>query len=138
MEIQGIITNKVAEVSGISKTSGEPWKIASYLVNVTEPANSGTMVIDVKDGNNGRIAKLNLQNGHKYTLWLNFEAPKYNDRYFSKIVCWSAREVVLTDEDALLIAPQVEPAKTPELTPIVNEPTPVTTVHDGKIEQLPF
>lgn len=136
MEIEALVTSKVAEASGISKTSGEPWKIVSYLITITDPSNSGTMVIDVKDGNNGRIAKLNLQIGHKYKLYLNFETPRFNNRYFSKIVCWGAHEIALTEDDAIIMAPQTEPALTPELSPVVKEPAPEPVKVVGN--DLPF
>lgn len=93
MEIEGVIIKKVAESSGTSKKTGEPWKSASYTVNITNPANSGSLVFDVKDGRKNRIAELNLQPGKAYKLYLNFELNEYNGKCYNRIVCWGAREL---------------------------------------------
>lgn len=92
MEIEGIIIQKVAVNTGISKT-GEPWRSATYTCNITSPANSGSFVFDVKDGRNNRIDSLNLQPGKAYKLYIGFELNEYNGKFYNRIVCWGARDL---------------------------------------------
>lgn len=147
MEIQGIIANKVSDLKGISKQTGEPWRIASYLVTITSPSNSGTMVIDVKDGRSNKIEKLNLQVGKKYSLFINFETSCYNNRWYTKNICWGAREQVITAEDAEAIestgspAPQQNNAPATVAEPPAPAPAPEPTPEgegEGPIDDLPF
>lgn len=100
MEIQGIITAIAGVQKGTSAQTGNEWKTASYVVNIVNPTNSGSMVIDVKDGRDGRIAKLNLQVGKLYKLYIAFETNQWNGKYYNRIVCWGAREQSMTTEDA--------------------------------------
>ena len=145
MEIQGIIVNKTNDTCGISKSSGEPWRIASYLVNLSN--NSGSLVFDVRDGREGRIEKLNLQVGHKYNLRISFEANFYNGRWFNKIICFAAQEVSLTSEDAETVASSKAPApqQNNAPAPVAESPTPAPAPEptpegegEGPIDDLPF
>lgn len=112
MEIEGVIEKKVAENSGVSATTGQPWKTASYKVNITSPVNSGSMVFEVKDGMNGRIANLNLQPGKAYKLYIGFEVNEYKDKLYNRIVCWGARDLA-----NIIQAPEPAPAPGPEDIP---------------------
>lgn len=97
MEIEGIIIKNVDVKSGISKT-GEAWRVATYTANITSPANSGSIMFEVKDGRNGRIDTLNLQPGHAYKLYINFELNEYNGKNYNRIVCWGARDLANISE----------------------------------------
>lgn len=157
MEIQGIITAIAGVQKGTSAQTGNEWKTASYVVNIVNPTNSGSMVIDVKDGRDGRIAKLNLQVGKLYKLYIAFETNQWNGKYYNRIVCWGAREQSMTAEDAesiestnlvnmalngdvraankvLNMQQHIKVAEPQEPAP-ATEPTPEG---DGPIDDLPF
>lgn len=147
MEIQGIITAIAGVQKGTSAQTGNEWKTASYVVNIVNPTNSGSMVIDVKDGRDGRIAKLNLQVGKLYKLYIAFETNQWNGKYYNRIVCWGAREQSMTAEDAENFestgapAPQQNIASTTVAELPTQEPAPTTEPTpegDGPIDDLPF
>ena len=145
MEIQGIITAIAGVQKGTSAQTGNEWKTASYVVNIVNPTNSGSMVVDVKDGRDGRIAKLNLQVGKFYKLYIAFETNQWNGKYYNRIVCWGAREQSMTAEDAENIesapAPQQNNAPATVAEPPTQEPSPApepTPEGDGPIDDLPF
>ena len=145
MEIQGIITAIAGVQHGTSQQTGNEWKTASYVVNIVNPTNSGSMVVDVKDGRDGRIAKLNLQLGKFYKLYIAFESNQWNGKYYNRIVCWGAREQSMTAEDAENIESTGAPAPQQNIAPatVAEPPAPApapepTPEGDGPIDDLPF
>lgn len=89
MDIEGIIVNKVAEKSGIGAQSGEPWKRATYILNI----NGGSIVFDAVDGKDGRIARIDALIGKKCLMHLNMDAQLYNGRYYNNITSWGGHEI---------------------------------------------
>ena len=89
MDIEGIIVNKVAESSGIGANSGEPWKKASYILNI----NGGSIVFDVMDGRDGRIAKVDALIGKNCCMHMNMNAQMYKGRYYNSITSWGGHEI---------------------------------------------
>ena len=89
MDIEGIIVNKVAFSNGIGSQSGEPWKKASYILNI----NGGSIVFDVMDGRDGRIAKVDALIGKKCVMHMNMNAQMYKGRYYNSITSWGGHEI---------------------------------------------
>ena len=91
MEIDVIITEQLESQRGTNEATGEPWQRNGYVAE-TEERTPQTIVFDVWDGRDGRIARLNLQKGKKYKLFLDFDARKTKDgRWFNRINVWNAR-----------------------------------------------
>lgn len=94
MEIEGKIIDVLPERSGTSQATGEPWRIASYLLEI--PGYRPTkMMFDVSDGTQGRIERLGITKGRKYRIFFEIEAQQYNGRWFNNVRAWDARP---TDE----------------------------------------
>lgn len=96
MEFEGKIIEILDTKTGTNAQTGAEWKKISYVAQ-TEEKSPQTIVIDVWDGRDGRIDRLNLQVGQKYKLFLNFDAKKNKDgKWFNSIIVWGAR---LMDND---------------------------------------
>ena len=114
MDIEGIIVNKVAEISGIGSQSGEPWKKASYILNI----NGGSIVFDVMDGRDGRIARVDALIGKKCVMHMNMNAQMYNGRYYNSITSWGGHEIkqdAQASETDATVAPAIPEAPAPDI-----------------------
>ena len=90
MEITGIITHALPVREGTTKT-GAPWKIATYVVETVEQYPKH-LCFDVSDGSSGRIERLNIQLGEKYTIYFDIDAHSTTDgRWFNSIRAYDAR-----------------------------------------------
>ena len=91
MEFEGVIIEQLETAKGTNKETGEPWQRNRYVAE-SEERNPQTIIFDVWDGRDGRIARLNLQKGKKYKLYLSFEGRKSNEgKWFNSINVWGAR-----------------------------------------------
>ena len=90
MEIQGIIKHVLPVREGVSQNGA--WKTASYVIE-TEERYPRRMVFDVRDGRDGRIARLNIQEGKRMKVWFDVDASEYNGRWYNNVTAWDAREV---------------------------------------------
>jgi hypothetical protein len=92
MEIRGIIKKVLPERSGTSNRTGEPWRIASYVLE-TEERYPQRIMFEVSDGTQGRIARLNLQEGKVYKVFLSFDTSEYDGKVYNRISAYEAREI---------------------------------------------
>ena len=92
MEIRGIIKKVLPERSGTSNRTGEPWRIASYVLE-TEERCPQRIMFEVSDGTQGRIARLNLQEGKIYKVFINFDASEYDGKWSNRVSAYEAREI---------------------------------------------
>lgn len=90
METEGIITHVLPERSGESQRG--PWRFASYVLETVEQYPKH-MTFDVSDGDSGRIARLNIQQGKRYHVWFDIDANEYNGKWYNHIRAYDAREV---------------------------------------------
>lgn len=131
MDITGILVKKVAERTGISPKSGQPWKIAEYLVEI--PGQFPKKIIfRVSDGQFGRFARFDALVGKMVTVSFDIDAHEYNGRWFNEINAWGILEYITEDKKkANIAAAQAQQA----------QPTADTTDEqsDGeKNDDLPF
>lgn len=89
MEITGIITHQLPVREGTTKT-GTPWKIASFVLETLE-SYPKHMAFDVSDGTSGRIDRLNITVGKKYTVYFDIDAHSYDGKWFNSIRAYDAR-----------------------------------------------
>lgn len=98
MEIEGKVINILPERSGVSKQTGEMWRIASYVLEV--PGYHPTkMMFEVSDGTQGRIAQLDLREGQYYKIQFEIDAREFNGKWFNTIRAWGAKPMSMTPEE---------------------------------------
>lgn len=90
MEFVGIIKKELGARSGVSASTGKPWRIASYVIE-TEEQYPKSMCFDVSDGDSGRIARLGIQEGKKMRIFFDITANEYQGKYYNRIQAYDAR-----------------------------------------------
>jgi hypothetical protein len=86
MKVTGIITAVLPETSGVSK-SGKNWRKKEAVVQYEAGQYPKSIVFQMMGD---VIDKLNIQQGIEYDLELDFEARRWNNRYFLQASCWKA------------------------------------------------
>ena len=99
MEIEGKLIKVLPERTGVSKTTGEPWRIASYVLEIPG-YHPQKMMFEVSDGSQGRIAQLNLQLGQHYKIQFDIDAREDEGRWFNSVRAWGAKLITYTPEEA--------------------------------------
>lgn len=82
MEFIGVLKQKLDERSGVSQRG--PWKIATYLLE-TVSMYQKHMVVDVSDGESGRIAKFDALVGKNVHVWFECDAREYNGKWYNTL-----------------------------------------------------
>lgn len=93
MEVEGIIIEVLPVREGTSKVTGKPWRIAEYVLETLEqyPKN---ILFQVSDGENGRIARLNIQQNARMRIHFDLSATKSAEgRWFNKVTAYDARQI---------------------------------------------
>ena len=93
MEIEGIITHVLPERTGTSQATGQPWRMAEYVLETIE-SYPKKICFTVSDGGSGRIARLNIQENGRYRVFFDIDAQEFNGRWFNRITAYDARPVV--------------------------------------------
>lgn len=106
MEMQGIIKAVLEERGGIAKNSGNPWKVAQYLLE-TEEAYPKRMVFEVFGED--KINAMAIHEGEKMTVHFDIDSREYNGRWYNQIRAWKVERV----GDAQSIAPATQQQSTP-------------------------
>lgn len=99
MEINVLIKELVEDVKGNNSETGNQWHKVAYLAEPIDKTRQ-LMVIDLWDGRDGRIARLNIQPGKRYRLNIDYDAAKYKDKWYNKITAWNARLIEDESEEA--------------------------------------
>lgn len=123
MEITGTIIVALPEVSGISKSTGNPWKKREYVLENTDGQYPRKMCFTCFGENADRI---NLTVGQRYTVSFDIDAHEYNGRWFNEIRAWRAVDAAqATQAPAQQTAPaQAAPAAPANLAPSAEEEFP--------------
>ena len=90
MEIIGTITEVLEERTGVSKVTGEPWRLASYVMTTTGNYPHKVM-FEVMDGTSGRIERLGIKKGLKMRVWIDIDAREVNGRWWNTLRAYDAR-----------------------------------------------
>lgn len=121
MEITGTIIVALPEVSGISKSTGNPWKKREYVLENTDGQYPRKMCFTCFGDNANRI---NLTVGQRYTVSFDIDAHEYNGRWFNEIRAWRAVDANVAAQ-----------------APVNAAPAPAQTAADlavGSEEEFPF
>lgn len=116
MEITGTIIVALPEVSGISKSTGNPWKKREYVLENTDGQYPRKMCFTCFGDNADRI---NLTVGQRYTVSFDIDAHEYNGRWFNEIRAWRAvdAQAAAAPQPAQVSQPaQAAPAAPADLT----------------------
>lgn len=81
--IKGKIINSLPHKSGVSKSTGNPWEIAEYVIEETEGQYPKKMVFSISGPD--RIKNINLQVGEIVEVHFDIDAREYNGRWFNSI-----------------------------------------------------
>jgi hypothetical protein len=99
MEITGILVKQTSIREGVSKTNGNPWKIAEYLVEI--PGQYPRHIsFDVRDGQVGRIARFESLIGKTVTVSFDIDANEYQGRWYNTLGAWGILEYINTTQRA--------------------------------------
>ena len=129
MEITGILVKQTAIREGVSKTNGNPWRIAEYLLEV--PGQYPRHInFRVSDGQVGRIARFDSLVGKTVTVSFDIDAREHEGRWYNEINAWGILEYIdSTRRAANMVAAQN--AGTQSLQPEAKQ-------EGGKDNDLPF
>lgn len=112
MEIEGRIIEDLGTRSGVSARTGEPWRIAAYVIE-TESIYPRRMMFQVSDGRSNRINQLNIRVGKKMRIMFEVSAAKSSDgRWYNQITAYGAKD--LDPKSAAIPSSQAAPAPAPE------------------------
>ena len=128
MEVTGILVKQISIREGVSKSNGNPWKIAEYLLEI--PGQYPRHIcFRVSDGQVGRIARFDSLVGKTVTVSFDIDAHEYEGRWFNEINAWGVMEYInQTQRAANMVAAQNAGTQTPQ--PEAKE--------GGKDDDLPF
>ena len=101
MEQIGIIEKILETREGVSKTTGNPWKITTYLLAWEDNNYKKHLPFEVSGADT--INRLNIQEGKQYKVFFNLDAREYNGKWYPTIRAWDARQY-----------DDIKPAETPK------------------------
>lgn len=90
MEITGKIYAVLPEREGEGQNG--KWRMASYVLQ-TEGTYPFYFAFDVSDGMDGRIKRLNIQQGKRMTIYFDIRAHEHDGRWYNQVRAYDAREV---------------------------------------------
>ncbi len=139
MEITGFIKHVLPVREGVSANGA--WKTASYVIE-TEERYPRRMVFDVRDGRDGRIARLDIKEGKRMKVWYDIDASEYNGRWYNNVTAWDAREVAQPAGDTAGTEAPIAPSADAEQTKLklTQMAENVASGEEGKEgdDELPF
>ena len=127
MELTGKVIAVLEPKGGISKASGNPWKMQDYVIETNEQF-PRRMCFNVFGED--KISQFNIQVGEEITVSFDINAREYQGRWYNDIRAWKVDRVT-ADQQAV---PAVD-------APIANEApvAPLPTVEaEESTDDLPF
>ena len=114
MEVIGILVKQIAIREGVSKSNGNPWRIAEYLLEV--PGQYPRHInFRVSDGQVGRIARFDSLVGKTVTVSFDIDAREHEGRWYNEINAWGILEYINTTQRAAnMVAAQNAQAQSPQ------------------------
>lgn len=119
---KGKIINALPHKSGVSKSTGNSWEIAEYVIEETEGQYPKKMVFSISGPD--RIKNINLQVGEIVEVHFDIDAREYNGRWFNSISAFRVDRI----EQNTAQQPQQQQAA---------QPAPQQNA-DGGSDNLPF
>ena len=91
MELTGKVIAVLEARGGVSKASGNPWKVQEYVIETHEQY-PRKMCFDVFGED--KIAQFNIQMGEELTVSFDIDAREWQGRWFNSIRAWKVERVV--------------------------------------------
>lgn len=110
MKLEGKIIQFIGMQEGISKTSGNEWKLAQYLLETEEQY---PKKVCVEIFGEERIQKLSLIVGDRVSLNVDVESREFNGRWYTSVRAYGLAESETPVVDTQSVAPE---------QPVVNDP----------------
>ena len=121
MEIEGILQQKFEERTGVSQSTGNAWKIASYLVVIPDMYER-KVAVEVSDGLSARIAQFDALIGKEVVVSFDINAREYQGKWYN-----SVRAFGIKPKQAVAPAPPT----------VMNAPTPAPATSTTKEDDEP-
>jgi hypothetical protein len=122
MILEGKVIKLIEVKSGVSKTSGNEWKLAQYLIDTTTNEQYPKQVV-VEVFGDERIDELSLIPDEQVKLNVEAESREFNGKWYTSVRAWGRAE---DDKPA-------QPAQQPQPATAASQPTNVEETSD-----LPF
>ncbi len=126
MELTGKIIVVCPEKSGVSASTGNPWKVQEYVLE-THDQYPRRMCFSVFGED--KIKQFNIQQNQELTVSFDIDAREYNGRWFNSIRAWK------------VAAPQAAPAASQGMQEAPFNPTaqaaPATPTFDSQASAQP-
>ena len=105
MDITGKIIAVLEPRGGVSKSSGNPWKVQEYVIETHDqyPRKCAFEVFGEE-----RIKQFNIQVGQELTVSFDVDAHEYNGRWFNQLRAWRVMPVQTGAQDAAPVPPVLE------------------------------
>lgn len=136
MDITGKIITVLPEKSGVSASTGNPWKVQSYVIE-THDQYPRRMCFDVFGED--KIKTFNIQAGQELTVSFDIDAREYQGRWFNSIRAWKVApaQVGAAPADVPPFNP-AQPAQNTTAQP-ASQPIPANPQEDNNnADDLPF
>ena len=135
MELTGKIIFVLPAKSGVSASTGNPWMIQSYVIEVPGQYPK-KCVFDIFGED--KIKQFNIQSGEDVTIQFDIDAREYQGRWFNSV---KAYNVIRGQQQAQAAAPQQAPAAQQQAVaqqPLFPDAQPAPAVTEGNADDLPF
>lgn len=142
MEFTGRIIKALEPRSGVSRTTGNPWKMQDFVIEETVGQYPKRMVFNVFGEEN--LNRFNIQEGQELTVSFDVNAREYNGRWYNDIRAWNVVPAAAAAPAAAPAAqfapapaqPAASPAPAPAAQPAA-QPANFETAADDSSD-LPF
>ncbi len=114
MELEGKVIAVLEARGGISKASGNPWKVQEYVIETNEQYPHR---MDFSVFGEDKIKEFNIQMGETIKVSFDINCREYNGRWFNDIRAWKV-EKVSPDQQAAGAQPAAAPAAGVQNAPV--------------------
>ena len=87
MEFTGRIIKALEPRGGVSRTTGNPWKMQDFVIEETVGQYPRRMVFNVFGED--KLNQFNIQEGQELTVSFDINAREYNGRWYNDIRVWN-------------------------------------------------
>lgn len=116
MILEGKVIKLIEVKEGVSKTSGNEWKLAQYLIDTTTNEQYPKQVV-VEVFGDERIDELSLIPDEQVKLNVDVESREFNGKWYTSVRAWGRAE----DDKSAQPAQQPQPANAASQTTNVEE-----------------
>jgi hypothetical protein len=129
MELTGKIIFVLPAKSGVSASTGNPWMIQSYVIEVPGQYPK-KCVFDIFGED--RIKQFNIQSGEDVTIQFDIDAREYHGRWFNSVKAYNVIRGAIQQPAQ---AAQQQAVAQPPLFP---DAQPAPAASEGNADDLPF